>query len=517
MTTRSNVWIYLSRLFVRENSWMLLLGVFFLPILGNCQKVSPKKLDKWVKSEMPTALKMHRQLVSIPNVPLVPTDMQRNIEWLRPAFKARGFEVKILKTPSIPVFLAERTIDFKLPTVLFYMHMDGQPVDASKWDQKDPFEPVIKNRFGAEVSYDRIDDWDPEWRIYARAAADDKGPIIMFLHALRIMEAKGIQPAFNIKVLLDGEEESGSEGLLSTLEQYRDQYRADHLIIMDGPAHITNRPTLTFGCRGIASATLTVFGPSVPQHSGHFGNYAPNPVFKMAHLLASMKTPEGKVVVKGFYEGIDFDEKTRKILADVPDNEEVIQNRLGIAAPDDVGNGYQESLQYPSLNVRGMASAWIGKQTRTIVPDKAVVQLGIRLVPETDGARMLNLVKAHIQDQGYLLLDREPRDEERKQHPNIASFTGNPGVNAFRTELESASGEWLTRAIQKGFKEDPVRIRIMGGTVPMTPMIQALGIPAVIVPMVNMDNNQHSPNENLRVGNLYNGIKTCLSILTETI
>ena len=473
--------------------------------------------DELVSQQMPKAINEHRAFVAIPCDANYPEDMQTNVEWLIPAFAKRGFNTQILKTSTVPIFFAEKIIDNALPTVLFYMHFDGQPVDPSKWDQKDPFDPVIKDANNEVIPYNNINDWDKEWRVYARAAADDKGPIIMFLNALDIMQAQNISLAYNVKVLLDGQEEKGSAGLKSTLDEYKSVYAADQLIIMDGPAHPTNEPTLTFGCRGIASATLVVYGPKLPQHSGHFGNYAPNPAFRASRLLASMKDDDGRALIDGFYDGIDIDEATAAILNAVPDDEAAIKARLGVAYPDQVGKTYQESLQYPSLNVRGMSSAWIGRQTRTIVPEKAVVQLGIRLVPETDGDRMLDLVRNHIKGQGYFLLDREPTDEERLKHPKIATFIGRKSVNAFRTEINSPTGQWLTKALEKVYGKQPVRQRIMGGTVPVTPLIEKLGAPAVIVPLVNMDNNQHSPNENLRLGNLYNGIKTCIGVLSEKI
>ena len=230
-----------------------------------------------------------------------------------------------------------------------------------------------------------------------------------------------------------------------------------------------------------------------------------------------MKDEDGRVLISGFYDGIQIDEATQKILAGVPDDEKAIKNRLGIAEAEKVGANYQESLQFPSLNARGIAAAWIGRQTRTIVPDKAVVQLGVRLVPESDGDRLLDLIRDHIKEQGYYLLNREPTTEERQEHAKIATFVGRKSVNAFRTPINSPTGQWLTTAIQKVHHQEPVRIRTMGGTVPVTPLIEALNIPAVIVPMVNMDNNQHSPNENLRLGNLYDGIKTCIGILTEPL
>lgn len=500
-------------------SWLLLTSLTLIPGTLACQV---KGLDTWLDQEMPKVVNRHRVFVSLPNDAHFPADMVKNAAWLKEKFEKRGLKVDILEAGPVPVVLAEKQVNPDLPTVLFYFHYDGQPVDPSKWDQKHPFTPVLKKK-NTDDQWEQIDwanlkdNFDPDWRIFGRAAADDKGPISMMLTAFDFINTHNLSLAFNVKILFDGEEEKGSDGLLSTLETYKSKYAADQLIIMDGPAHPSNRPTLTFGCRGIASGTLTVYGPKVPQHSGHFGNYAPNPVFRISHLLASMKSEDGKVIIKGFYDNIKLDKGTRAILAAVPDDASMINNRIGIAQPETVGQNYQESLQYPSLNVRGMSSAWIGKQTRTIVPDKAVAQIGIRLVPETDGDHLLDLLREHIKDQGYYLIDREPTAEERLKHEKIATFVGSKWVNAFRTEIDSPTGQWLTSALEGTFNSPPVNIRIMGGTVPVTPLIEALGVPAVIVPMVNMDNNQHSPNENLRLGNLRTGIKTCLAILTTAI
>ncbi len=498
----------------------LLIAIISIPLSNALLAQTSEKFEEVLHDLLPSVLMAHRSFVSLPNDSNYPEDMIKNIEWLDAAFLARGFKNQRLETSTIPVFFTEKIINETLPTVLFYFHFDGQPVDPSKWDQEHPFKPVLKakNQNGAweTIDYGRIEnEFDREWRVFGRAAADDKGPIMMFLTALDLMAKFKVQPPYNIKVLLDGEEERSSTGLKQTLEQYRSIYAADRLIIMDGPAHGSNRPTLTFGCRGIASGALTVYGPKVPQHSGHFGNYAPNPVFRMAHLLASMKDEDGRVIIPGFYDGISFDEQTQNILDNVPDDERVLQNRIGVAEAEKVGKNYQESLQYPSLNVRGMASAWISRQTRTIVPDKATAQLGIRLVKETDGDRLISLIKAHIESRGYYVLNREPTDEERLKYPKIATFIARKAVNAFRTPLNSDIGNWLSRAIVKAHGQEPVKIRTMGGTVPVTPIIESLGIPAVIVPMVNMDNNQHSPNENLRLGNLLDGTKTCFGILTE--
>lgn len=494
--------------------------VTFTAFVSTISAQSVNDIDKQIYQLMPSTLDLHREFVSLPNDAQFKEDMLPNAEWMQVQFSKRGFEVALLESPTkIPLVFATKTVSQSLPTVLVYLHYDGQPVDASQWNQDEPFKPVLKKSvYDATVSYEQAKrELDPDLRIYARAAADDKGPIIMMLGALDLMEERNEKLAFNLKILFDGEEEKGSEGLKQTLDAYAEQYKADHIIIMDGPAHPSNEPTITFGCRGIASATLTVYGAVASQHSGHYGNYAPNPAFRLSSLMSSMKDDNGKVIIDGYYEGIEITEVLKKQLAEVPDNTASINAQLGIAEADQVGKNYQESLQYPSLNIRGMSSAWTGSQKRTIVPDKAVAELDLRLVVESDGDRLLGLVKSHIEEQGYVVIDREPTSEERLAYPKIATFVGAKSVNAFRTPFESETGIWLTSAIETTFGKKPIRIRTMGGTVPVVLLIEKLQAPAVILPLVNMDNNQHSPNENLRLGNMMTGIKACFGMLTTAI
>jgi acetylornithine deacetylase/succinyl-diaminopimelate desuccinylase-like protein len=253
----------------------------------------------------------------------------------------------------------------------------------------------------------------------------------------------------------------------------------------------------------------------VPQHSGHYGNYAPNPALKLAQLLASMKDERGRVTIPGWYDGISLDRGTRATLDRVPDDEDAIRGALGIATTDDVGNSLQEAMQYPSLNIRGMSSGWVGEQRRTIVPATATAEVDVRLVLETDPNRLLGLVRDHIAARGYYLLDREPAEEERLTHPRIATFRSEISYLAFRTEFDSEPGRWLTNAMTRLYGEPPIKIRTSGGSIPISPFVQTLGVPAVSVPTVNPDNNQHSPNENLRLGNFLEGIEVILAVLTE--
>ena len=461
----------------------------------------------------------HREFVSIPNVSDVYADMLENYAWVEPRFRQLGFEIDYLESTTLPVFLASLTVDPSAGTILYYLHIDGQAVDASRWHQEDPFIPVLKKQRADDdwevIPWTSIDESiDPEWRIFGRAAADDKAPIMMLIAALREMQASGAAPGHNIKVILDPQEESGSQAFLSTLQDYKDDYAADYMVILDGPAHPSNNPTLMFGCRGIAQCDITVYGSKLPQHSGHYGNYSPNPVFRMSHLLASMKGEDGRVLIDGYYDKVNLTKEAREILGAVPDDNTEITYNLYLPEHEKVGSNYQEAMQYPSLNVRHIETSWKGPGLKTVIPEYITAHIDVRLVKETDGAEQTELIRKHIEGQGYLVLDREPTDEERRTNNKIATFRTHSYTNAFRTDINSEIGQKLSSVIESEFGQSPVRIRTMGGTVPIIPAVNTLEIPAIIVPMVNMDNNQHNPNENIRIGNIIQGIRICTAMLS---
>ena len=474
-----------------------------------------------VDAKLLTVLQNHREFVSIPNLPTKIQNMYKNISWVKKKYKKIGFSFKNLEAKTLPVLFAERIVNPDYKTILFYFHIDGQPVDPKAWNQKDPFIPELKELTEKgdwkSISWDKLNTKiNDDWRIFARAAADDKAPIVMFLSALELLESNNQKPKFNIKIIFDLEEEYGSNAFLSTLDAYKNTYQSDYMIIMDGPAHNTNKPTLTFGCRGIATCSITTYGAKLPQHSGHFGNYVSNPVFTLSRLLASMKSEEGKVLIKDYYKGISISDDIKTILESVPDNSGFMNNGLVIKDAEKVGGSYQEALQYPSLNVRQIGTSWKGKGLKTVIPEYAKADIDVRLVVETDGKEQLEKIKNHIKSRGFLVLDRLPTDKERLSNNKIVTFTSNSGVNAFRTPLNSTFGKKLRKSLTKTFGEEPVSIRTMGGTVPIIPAINKLKIPAIIVPMVNMDNNQHNPNENIRIGNIRQGIKICLAILNTS-
>ena len=474
-----------------------------------------------LKSQVRHAIDELNEFIAIPNDALNLADIQRNINWLTRKFNDRGFNSSVLPTENAPLFFATLPMEDAKPTVLFYMHFDGQSVDPSKWEQASPYKMTLKrpveNGWETVPFSELEDDIDYQWRLFGRSTSDDKGPIVMFLNAIDLLRKNGKSIPFNVKVILDGEEEKSSKPLPKAVAEYRDLLAADFLIIADGPVHPSGKPTVSFGCRGITTLSLTTYGPVKPQHSGHYGNYAPNPGFQLASLLAGMKDHEGRVTIPGYYEGIELDETTLETLRRVPDDADKINQHLAIKTPEKVGRFYQEALQYPSLNIRGLSSGWTGDEVRTIVPAQATAELDLRLVPETDGNRLKELVKDHIRKQGYTIMDKAPDTEERRLHDKIIYVKEGSVTDAFRTPLDNKYGVYLTNVLQNTFDEDVVKIRIMGGTVPIAPFINALDIPAFIVPMVNPDNNQHSPNENLEIGKIAYGIEALYAILSTPI
>ncbi len=486
---------------------------------GHAQPPDRSVLETLTESHLRPSLEVFREFLRIPNDGHYPEHVEQNMQWMERALTQRRFTTRRLETAGAPLLLAERPAAGTKPTLLIYLHVDGQPVDPSRWDQESPYRPVLKENVGRqwrEIPWEKLSgELDPEWRIFARSSSDAKGAVMMFLTALDAFQEGGWKESFNLKVIMDFEEEMGSPNLPPAVPVHREALQADMLLMLDGPRHYSNRPTLTFGARGIATLELVVHGARVAQHSGHFGNYAPNPAQRLAELLASMEDGEGRVTIPGFYDGVVLDQAALDEMSEVPDDEVEILRIMGVAEPERVGATLQQAIQYPSLNVRGMASGWVGEAVRTIIPASALAEIDIRLVPETSAERLQRLVRDHILQQGYFLVNGEPTDEERGRHPRIASLKSKYSYEAFRTPLNSPLGIWLTGALERAFGAKPVRIRMSGGSIPMAPFIRTLNTPAVMIPTVNSDNNQHSPNENLRIGNYQEGILTFLAVLTE--
>ncbi|MFB0946385.1 MAG: acetylornithine deacetylase/succinyl-diaminopimelate desuccinylase-like protein [Spirosomataceae bacterium] len=485
----------------------------------SAQQLNHDEIKLRSEEKLPEALATFQEFLAMPNDGHFPQQIATNLAWCDRKFTSIGFKTRKIVSGGVPHLYAEKIIDKKKKNILFYLQIDGQPVDSTKWDQESPFTAIIKDEEGNIILWNKLENKPNEnLKIYARSASDSKGPATCFISALELMNEMKLSADFNIKVIMDFQEEMSSPTIANLVNKNRDLLNADYLLIMDGTRHISNLPTLTFGARGIATITLTVFGAKEDLHSGQYGNYAPNPAFKLARLLASMKDNDGRVLIDSYYDGIEISEADKAYFDKIPEDMGELNERLGIAKSEAVANGYQATMQYPSLNIRGMGAGWIGKGVRTLIPATATAEIDLRLVPETDGDRMIELVRQHLTKQGAYLVDAPPTDEERAKYPTIVYFKGKTGSKPFRTEINSEIGDWLGYAMDRATGENNyVKVRATGGSQPMASFIETLDVPAVSIRIPNPDNNIHAPNENIRIGNFLEGIQMCLGILTQPL
>ena len=279
--------------------------------------------------------------------------------------------------------------------------------------------------------------------------------------------------------------------------------------------HASGRKQITFGVRGDVNMNLTVFGAKRPLHSGNYGNWAPNPALKLVHLLASMKDNKGKVLIKGFYDDVvPLSKSERQALAAIPDPAPIMQKELAFAASENPHRSYLESITtLPTLNINGIESANVGRLASNIIPTLATVTLDLRLVKGNDTKRQVQKVIDHVKKQGYYVLDREPTEEERLQHANIAVIRNGEGYNAQRTSMDLPISQAVIKAVRSTSSQEIVLMPSAGGSLPLYLFEEVLSVPPITIPVVNYDNNQHGENENLRIGCLWEGIETVAAVM----
>jgi acetylornithine deacetylase/succinyl-diaminopimelate desuccinylase-like protein len=464
-----------------------------------------------------------RDLLAIPNVAKDTANIQKNADHLKELLEARGIETHLLSIPDRgPVVFGKLDTLGANRTVIFYAHYDGQPVAASEWTDQAPFEPTLRDKAieagGSKIPFPdehNPNSYQDDWRIYARSASDDKSPIIAMLAAIDALRQKNIPLAVNLKFVLEGEEEAGSDHLAQTLQLHKNLLKGDLLLTADGPVHQSGRQLVFFGNRGDIGIDLTVYGPVHSLHSGHYGNWAPNPAMQLAQLLAAMKDENGRVLIPGYYDDISpLTPMEKSALSAMPFNDAELQHELGIAKPDGNGKKLVELLQEPSLNIRGIRSGSVGDLATNIVPDKAEASLDARLVKGENPQRKLGQIAAFIRKQGFFVVDHEPTIEERRAHARVAKVVDQGGYRASRTPMDLPASRALVRVLQDATHGQTVVAPTLGGSVPMY-IFEDLGLPWIGVPIVNYDNHQHSADENLRLGNLWDGIETYAVLLAD--
>jgi acetylornithine deacetylase/succinyl-diaminopimelate desuccinylase-like protein len=466
-----------------------------------------------------------REFLAIPNIASDTPNIQKNAAHLVGMLEARGIEAHLLPiTGRGPVVFGKLISPEAKRTVIFYAHYDGQPVDAAAWTDGQPFEPALRDA-AIEAGGKRIPfpensgshgaAYNDDWRVYARSSSDDKSPIVALLAALDALREKRIPLAVNLKVILEGEEEAGSTHLQSTLELHKNLLGGDLLITGDGPVHQSGRPLVFFGNRGDIGMDITVYGPVRALHSGHYGNWAPNPAMELSRLLASMKDANGRVLIEGYYDDVaPLGEVERKALAEMPENDADLARELGIAKPEGGGKKLVELIMQPSLNIRGLRSAYVGDQAQNVVPDRAEASLDARLVRGEDPQQKFEQIAGFIRKQGYFVIDREPTMEERRAHLRVAKIINEGGYRASRTPMDLPVSKALIQVIQGATGGKAVIAPTLGGSVPMY-IFEDLGLPWIGVPIVNYDNHQHSSDENLRLGHFWRGMEIYGAILAD--
>jgi acetylornithine deacetylase/succinyl-diaminopimelate desuccinylase-like protein len=463
--------------------------------------------------------------LAIPNIASDTANIQKNAAYLVELLEARGIETHLLTIKDRgPVIFGKLNSPDATHTIIFYAHYDGQPVDPAAWtDGGKPFEPTLRSN-AIEAGGKRIPFpentaqhpaiYEDDWRIYARSSSDDKSPIIALLAAIDALRAKNIPLTVNLKVIFEGEEEAGSPNLEHTLLLHRNLLDADALITADGPVHQSGRPLIFFGNRGVLGFDVTVYGAIRALHSGHYGNWAPNPALELSRLLASMKDGTGQVLIPGFYDDVvPLGPVEQKALAAMPDNDAQLEHDLEFAKPDGAGKKLVELLQQPSLNIRGLKSAYVGEQAQNVVPEKAEASLDVRLVKGEDPDKKYEQILDYIRKQDFFITSAEPTKEERLAHDHVARVTkGDFNYRASRTAMELPISQLLISVVQAATNNGAVVAPTLGGSVPMY-IFENLKIPWIGVPIVNYDNHQHSSDENLRLGHLWRGIEIYAAIL----
>lgn len=459
------------------------------------------------------------KLLSLPNDAGIDGQVEANAAYIRGELEKRGVKTQLLQAGNgAPTIYGVKDVPGATKTVTFYIHYDGQAVDKSNW-ASDPFDPTMydgKLLDGAKsVDWRAHDGAIPEnWRLYGRSASDDKAPIIGMLTALDILEKNGVQPSVNLRFFLEGEEEKGSPSLKQLIEENADTLKSDFWIFMDGPQDLRGNPRTVLGVRGSMGGSVTVYGPNTGLHSGHYGNFAPNAITMMAHLLASMREESGKVNVKGFYDGVTgIDASTQKLLDAIPDGNKDVLAQIGAGRQEFPGTKYEATHLYPALNFQGMKSGNIGKKARNIIEPEAEAAIGVRLVTGQDPQHVADVIDEHIKGQGYHIIRQDPTDEERMKHPKLAKVVWRGGYKSVRTSVDNIYAKRLTDMMDHLTDGENLTYPTMGGSLPLAHIVDALHVPLVILPIANADNSQHAPNENIRIGNLWRGIEYYTAIL----
>lgn len=474
----------------------------------------------WRKAHEKEIVADFSALLALPNVATTLSDVEKNADYISGLLQKRGFQTQLLRAqPGTPpsVFGELKTPGAKR-TVVFYAHYDGQPVGQQGW-LTSPFQPTMRT----ELPDAKTVDWqgaagplDPDWRLYARSAGDDKGSIQVMLSALDALKAAGIKPSVNIKVLYEGEEEQGSAHFAELVGKNLALLKGDLLIMGDGPMHQSGKQQINFGNRGITSFEATVYGPLKPLHDGHYGSWAPSPTVMLASLIMSLRDENGHILIPGFYDDVTpVSAADKAALAALPDVETDLKKALGlgrnIGGPR-LADGYLQ----PTLNVRAIHAGDTGPQAANAIATEGRVSVDFRLAPGETPAKVKALTEAYLTAQGWFIVRDTPDLATRLAHPKILRLDWEEGGSiATKTPMDGPAADAVAASIGRTVGYPVLKLPIVGASSGMADIVNQMKVPMVGVSIANYDDNQHAMNENLRLGNLWDGIEVYAGLVSD--
>ena len=396
-----------------------------------------------------------------------------------------GGTVHWLETPTHPLIVAEFPGPAGSPTLVFYGHYDVQPPDPLDAWETPPFEPVIR-----------------DGRIYARGVADNKAQHFAHIAALRAWRDETGGWPVSVKLILDGEEEIGSPNFEAVLSAHKELLSADLVVSADGATLRHDRPSISYGLRGIVSFELRVRGASSDLHSGNWGGVAPNAAWRLVHVLATMLSPDNVPLIDGFMDDVaPLSQAAREAIDRVPIDVAEVVKGIGIdrLPPPDNLPYLDRIMARPTITINGLTSGYQGKGGKTVIPSEASAKIDMRLVPNQDPRTILELVEAHL----------------RRVAPDVEFIPSGGITRPSSTPLDHPLAETVRRAVRTGFGAEPIELPLVGASSPDAVFTKDLGLASFHIPYGVPDQRNHGPNENMPVERFFTGIRTSAALIAE--
>jgi acetylornithine deacetylase/succinyl-diaminopimelate desuccinylase-like protein len=438
----------------------------------------------YVDAHAEEMLEQLETLVRQPSISAQDVGVKECAELLAGMMRADGIETQILPTAGQPVVVGKGEPVEGAPTVLIYGHYDVQPVDPLDAWQSPPFEPTIR-----------------DGRLYGRGTGDNKGQLLAQLLAYRAWKAVAGKPPLNVTFIFEGEEESMSPHLARFCREHRELLAADVVYTSDGPVHESGRYLVSLGVRGVLTVELEARGARRDYHSGHGGNLLPNPAWELVHLLSTMRAPDGRILIDGFYDDVRPVEPAERAAVDelpldLPAY--LAANEIAGLTAHPADNFFERFMFHPTLNIAGFTSGYGGQGTKTIIPSKALVKIDMRLVVDQSADDIWAKFERHVKKHAPNVVARRLGSMEPSRTP-----VGDPYVRV------------IARAVERATGERPYISPSSGGSLPDYAFTRDLGLPLVKVPYANPDEANHAPNENFELARFFQGIKIGASVYEE--